>query len=116
MNKISLAILLLILVLIAHLYEEVRTGFRQKFPLGEMPRPVFIAVNILLYAFCFSTLFLSANEHPLANPLAWVFALTMLINGIGHIGIMLYRKVYFPGRITAFVLLLSSIFLMYSLK
>jgi len=115
MNVVTSAILLLILTLIAHLYEEVRTGFRRKFPVGEMPVFVFVGVNVVLYAFCFSTLFLSTRGHPLAIPFAWIFAVIMLANGIGHIGIMLCRRAYFPGGITAFLLLVSSIYLIYSL-
>jgi hypothetical protein len=37
----TVAILLLILTLILHLAEEIKTGFREKFLLGEMPKPVF---------------------------------------------------------------------------
>jgi hypothetical protein len=32
----------------------------------------------------------------------------MVLNGLGHIGIMFIRKEYFPGGLTAFLLLLAS--------
>lgn len=113
--SMSFAVLLLIVVLIAHLYEEVRTGFRREFPLGEMPLPVFIGINVLLYAFCFFTLYLSLRGHNFATPLAWVFALLMLVNGLGHIGAMIYWKAYFPGGISAFLLLPASLYLIFTL-
>jgi hypothetical protein len=115
MSELFLAILILILVLIAHLYEEIRTGFRTRLPFGEMPLPVFIGINLVLYIFCFSTLLLSWREHPAAIPFAWIFAVAMLLNGIGHLGIILYRRAYFPGGITAVLLLASSAYLIYSL-
>lgn len=37
--------------------------------------------------------------------LAWAFAIGMLFNGEGHIGIMAVRRRYFPGGFTAFLLL-----------
>ena len=111
MDRITSAVLLLIAVLVVHLVEEVKTGFRKKLPIGEMPRPLFIGINIVVYAFCFMTLFLSARSNELATPFAWVFAIAMLMNGIGHIGIMVIRRQYFPGGLTAFVLLLVSAYL-----
>jgi hypothetical protein len=44
-----------------------------------------------------------------------VFGLTMLVNGIGHIGMMAYRRAYSPGGITAFLLVANSIYLIHSL-
>jgi 1,4-dihydroxy-2-naphthoate octaprenyltransferase len=116
LKSIPYAILLLIVVSIAHLYEEVRTGFRRKFPIGEMPLPLFVGINVVLYTFYFSTLFLSLRGHSLAIPFAWFFALVMLVNGIGHIGIIIYRRRYFPGGITAFLMLAASSYLIDSLR
>jgi hypothetical protein len=42
-----------------------------------------------------------------AIPFAWVFAISMLLNGLGHIGIMIIKRQYFPGGLTAFFLLLA---------
>ena len=75
MDRITSAILLLIAALVVHLVEEVKTGFRKKLPIGEMPRLLFIGINLVVYAFCFTTLFLSARSNELAIPLAWVFAI-----------------------------------------
>jgi hypothetical protein len=111
MDRITSAILLLIAALVVHLAEEVKTGFRKKLPIGEMPGLLFIGINVVVYAFCFTTLLLSARGHELATPFAWVFAIAMLMNGIGHIGMMLVRREYFPGGLTAFTLLPVSAYL-----
>jgi hypothetical protein len=104
-------ILLLIVIVLIHLAEEIKTGFRKKFPLGEMPRPLFIGGNVVFYTFCFATLFLSAQGHELAIPLAWIFAVAMLANGVVHIGMMALRRRYFPGGATALLLIPVSVYL-----
>jgi hypothetical protein len=111
MMRLSTAILLLIVALVVHLVEEVRTGFRKKLPVGEMPLPVFVGLNVLIYGFCFVTLLLSLRNSTWAAPLAWVFAIAMVLNGLGHIGMMVIKKAYFPGGITAFLLLPLSAYL-----
>jgi len=115
MDRITNITLLLIAVLVVHLAEEIKTGFRKKLPIGEMPKPLFIGINVVVYAFCFTTPLLSAGGNELAIPFAWVFALAMLMNGIGHIGIMLVRREYFPGGLTAFTLLPISAYLIINL-
>jgi hypothetical protein len=102
---------LLIVALILHLVEEIRTGFRRQLPVGEMPLPLFVGINVVVYAFCFTTLVLSARGDRLATPFAWVFAAAMFLNGLGHVGIMVARRRYFPGGVTAFLLLLLSAYL-----
>ncbi len=108
MGSTTSIVLLLIAALILHLIEEVRTGFRERFPVGEMPLPLFVAINVVIYAFCFTTLILSVRDGELATPFAWVFAATMLLNGLGHVGVMVARRRYFPGGLTAFLLLVIS--------
>jgi hypothetical protein len=108
MDARSVAILLLIAALLLHLVEEVQTGFRRRLPIGEMPLPVFLGINAVLYGFCFATLALSLRSNQWAVPLAWLLAVSMAVNGLGHIGIMLIKEEYFPGGLTAFLLLLNS--------
>jgi hypothetical protein len=115
MDTISRTILLLIIALVAHLAEEVRAGFRKRFPLGEMPVPLFAGINVSIYTFCALTLRLSLRRNPLAVPFAWVFAAFMLMNGLGHLGIMAVKRGYFPGGLTAPVLSLLSVYLMWQL-
>jgi hypothetical protein len=108
----STLILAVILILIAHLIEEVKTGFRKQLPVGEMPLPVFIGINAVLYPVCFAILYLSIIDHLWAVPLAWGIGLVMAGNGLGHIGMMVYKKAYFPGGLTAFPLLAVSVWLL----
>jgi cellulose synthase/poly-beta-1,6-N-acetylglucosamine synthase-like glycosyltransferase len=108
MSTLSLVILILIVVLVVHLREEVRTGFRHKLPFGVMPRSLFIGINLLLYIFCLAMFVLSFVNNKVAVPMAWAFSIAMLLNGAGHIAMMLYTRRYFPGGITAFLLLAAS--------
>jgi hypothetical protein len=61
-------ILLMVVALILHLLEETKTGFRRKLPEGEMPLPLFVAINVVVYAFCFTTLILSAGRGRQTTP------------------------------------------------
>jgi len=67
MDSMTTGILLLIAVLILHLAEEVRAGFRKRLIIGEMPLSIFIGINVILYAFCVATLFLAARGAPAAK-------------------------------------------------
>ena len=108
MRSLSAAILACILTLLTHMAEEITTGFRKKLPVGEMPLLLFVGINVLVYAFCFFTLFSSLNESALAVPLSWVLAVATIANGLGHIGMTLLRKRYFPGAVTAAGLLVAA--------
>ena len=105
MMGITRGMIFLTTVLLVHLGEEVLTGFRMKFPIGEMPKTVFVWINLLIYTYSLVTVILSWKAHPLAVPLAWIFALVIVLNGLGHIAIMVVRRTYFPGGVTAFLLL-----------
>lgn len=72
-------------------------------------------LNVVICAFCFATLTLSLRTSQWAGPFAWVFAVSMVLNGLGHIGIMLIKKEHFPGGLTAFLLLLTSGYLILQL-
>jgi len=109
MEIITNIILILIGILLLHLLEEIKMGFRKKLPFGEMPRRIFIGINIVIYTFCFTTFSLSLVDSELAVPFAWVFAAGMLLNSLGHIAIMVVKRGYFPGGFTAFFLLPVSI-------
>ena len=111
MGIIISIILILIGILLLHLLEEIKMGFRKKLPFGEMPRHIFIGINIFIYAFCFTTLSLSLVGSELAVPFAWIFAAGMLLNGLGHITIVIVKRDYFPGGFTSFFLLAVSILL-----
>jgi hypothetical protein len=71
-----------------------------------MPLPLFLGLTVLIYAFGFATLTLAARNCEGAIPFAWTLAISMRLNGLGHIGIMVVRRrYYFPGSFTAFLLL-----------
>jgi hypothetical protein len=97
---------------VLHLLEEIKTGFRHRLPVGKMPLPVFLGINITIYIFCAFTLFLSMSGSNLAIPFVWIFAMAMSLNGLGHIGMMAYKRSYFPGGVTAFLLVLVGIVLL----
>jgi hypothetical protein len=99
MNRLSRITLLLIATLFLHLIEEIVSDFRREFPLGEMSPTLFGGINVAIYTLCFATLILAIRGDPLAIPLAWIFAATMLLNGLGHIGIIVVWRRYFPGGI-----------------
>ncbi|MGD2147799.1 MAG: HXXEE domain-containing protein [Anaerolineae bacterium] len=108
MSKTTGFILLTIIALILHLLEEINTGFRSRLPVGEMSLRLFVTINVVVYAFCFTALVLSASGGRLATPFAWVFALAMLLNGMGHVGTMLVTRGYCPGGARAILLLQLS--------
>lgn len=101
-------IVLLIYALVLHLIEEVKTSFRQCLPVGEMPLWLFVTINVAVYVFCFATLTLSVRNGKLATPFAWAFAAAMFLNRLGHVGMMVLRWPYFPGGLTALLLLVLS--------
>jgi hypothetical protein len=109
------SLVLLTLAEALHLAEEVYKGFRRQFPLGEMPLPIFIGINTLIYTFAIITIALSVARHEAYMPMAWLFAIGVGINGIGHLGAMLWRKGYFPGGLTAPILIMSSALVIYQL-
>jgi hypothetical protein len=115
MNDLSWVILILTAALAAHLIEEIRTGFRERFPLGVMPKSLFIGINIIVYTFCLAALLLSIFDYSLAVPFAWILGIATLVNGTGHIGIMLWSGSYFPGGLTSPLLILGSAFLIIKL-
>ncbi len=116
MDYMTALIVGLLAALVLHLVEEVRTGFRFRLPFGEMPRRVFMCINIALYGFILATVGLSATGSGFARPFAWAFALAMLLNGAGHIGWMVVRRAYFPGGLSAFVLVGVALALVWHLS
>ena len=52
MEDLTAAIVLLTLTLFTHLIEEIKTGYRNKLFIREMPRPVLIDLNTLIYIYC----------------------------------------------------------------
>lgn len=110
---ISLVVIIIVLTVVQaiHLVEEIKAGFRKKFPLGPVPRWLMIAGNVILYLYAAATGYLVYTGKGAGLTMAWIFALLMLGNALGHLAIMLIRKKYFPGGYTAPLLFLISIYL-----
>lgn len=74
--------------LVAHLAEEMLTGIRRRFPLREMPRSVFVAVNIIVYSWVPATYLSFLSGHSWGPCLVFIFSLAVLGNGLFHLGYM----------------------------
>jgi hypothetical protein len=109
------ALIAVTLVQIAHLLEEIKTGFHRKHPLGPLPLWIMVAVNVLLYAGVVVTVALVYQNHRPGVTLAWIYGFVLTGNALGHIGIMVWRRQYFPGGVTAVLLLPALAYLGYQL-
>lgn len=77
----------------------------------------FVVINVFLVAFgvwCF--LWPVRRAWAIAAPLAWLWAVIEIINGIGHPLWSLREGGYTPGLATAPVLLLLALYLAYQLR
>ncbi len=115
MNQVSVGVIFLIVAQGFHLYEEVRHDFRRKLPVGEMSKAVFVAANVFVFALAIVTLSLCQQEIGIGFVLAWIFGMGMVMNGCLHIAIMIYRRGYFPGGVTAPLVLVAALYLIYQL-
>lgn len=87
------------LIQLAHSQEEIWTGFHKQYFVFTMPRWVFITFEILFSLPIVS--YIAKPDLPFAHWYMPIFALVMLVNGIGHIVWGLVCKKYVPGLITA---------------
>ena len=115
MSLVGVSLIILIVVQGLHLYEEVKQDFRRKLPVGEMPKEVFVAANIIVFAFAIVTLCMAQAEMASGFVMAWIFGIGMVLNGCVHIGMMIYKRAYFPGGVTAPLVLLAAVNLVYRL-
>jgi hypothetical protein len=74
-----------------------------------------IAVNGVIYIYALLTAYWVHIGKDTGITMAWVFALAMLANASGHIGIMLYRRRYFPGGLSALAMFPVTLYLIYQL-
>jgi len=76
----------------------------------------FAVVNTIVVAFIFWTYFFRIRpERPNARAWIWVWSLLELANGIGHVMLAVNAGGYFPGVVTAPLLILFSLALIYRL-
>ena len=112
--------LALILTQAAHSVEEYAFGLYETFTPARLVSSLisrdlatgFIIANIALLLFGLWCYFARVRAtHQSARSWAWLWVVIEFSNGIGHTVISLTRKSYFPGVVTAPVLLVLSIFL-----
>jgi uncharacterized membrane protein HdeD (DUF308 family) len=116
MSSVSVSIIILIVVQGLHLYEEVKQDFRRKLPVGEMPKGVFVAANVLVFAFAIVTLCMCQAEMMAGFVMAWIFGIGMILNGCIHMGMMIHKRGYFPGGVTAPFVLVVAVSLIHQLS
>jgi hypothetical protein len=108
MNQVSVGIIFLIVVQAIHLFEEVRQDFRRKVPIGEIPKSLFVWLNVAAFTFAIVTLCLCQAEMAIGFVLAWIYGIAMIINGCIHMGMMIHKRGYFPGGVTAPLVLAAA--------
>ncbi len=84
---------------IVHAQEEIWTGFHKRWFVFTMSRWVFVTFEVLFSLTIIA--YVLRPDLPLSHTYMSLFALAMLINGIGHIVWGLVVKKYVPGLITA---------------
>ena len=115
----------LILVQVAHSIEEYLGKLWVSFPPARLVAGLvsanhergFLLLNALLVGFgvwCF--LWPVRRGWPLAVPLAWLWAIVEILNGLGHPLWSLREGGYTPGVATAPLLLVLAVYLVYQLS
>lgn len=57
-----------------------------------------------------------AHAWPSARPLVWAWSGVEMANGIGHLGLSLVQRGYYPGALTAPILFVLAVLLMRDLR
>ena len=119
-HRTQLVFLLLILAQAAHSVEEYATRLYEVFPPARYVSSLissdlalgFLVVNVVLVMFglwCWAVPVRSGWRA--ADGLVWFWTLSELGNGIGHFSLAIARKGYFPGVVTAPLLLVFAVLL-----
>ncbi len=101
---------LLVFLLFIHLLEELKTGFRLKFPLGEIPLWLFVTLNVIIYSLCIVLFFQLKRSLESTVLYLWIFVAAMLLNAAGHIAMTIAKRKYFPGVFTSLLILPVSVY------
>jgi Protein of unknown function with HXXEE motif len=116
----QLGFLLLIVAQSAHSVEEYVTRLYDVFAPARFVSSLvsgdlafgFLVANVMLVAFGFWCWAVPVRARwPSAPALAWGWAVVELGNGVGHSAMALARGGYFPGVLTAPLLILSALYL-----
>jgi hypothetical protein len=111
------AFLLLVAAQAAHSIEEAAGGLYEVFAptrwlsgiVSDDPATGFIILNLAIVAFGLWCWAVPIGGHwPVARSLAWGWVVVEICNGINHAGIAMARGGYFPGVITAPLLLIAA--------
>jgi hypothetical protein len=111
------AFLLLVAAQAAHSFEEVVGGLYRVFAparalsglVSSDPARGFVAVNIAIVAFGLWCWAMPVRRgRPSALPIAWGWTVVETANGIGHLLLAVSRGGYFPGALTAPLLLAGA--------
>jgi hypothetical protein len=112
MPDLALIVVILTALMAVHLVEEIKAGFRRKFPLGIPPRWLMVVGNAILYIYALMTAYFLYTGTGPGLTTAWIYGLLVLGNAIGHLTIIVVRKKYFPGGYSAMLLLPAAVYLL----
>ena len=125
--RFGLAWLLLSIALALHVFDEAATDFLAVYnpavlairkrisflPLPTFTFPVWLAGLCLGIAVAFTLSFLAFRGSRIAVVAAYPVAVLMFTNGLGHIGMSLYRRRIMPGLCSSPFLMAASAYLFY---
>ena len=125
--RFGLAWLVLSTALVLHVVDEALTDFlavynpavlaiRRRIPFLRLPTftfPVWLAGLCLGITVAFGLSFLAFRGSRVAVVAAYPVAILMLTNGLGHIGVSLYRRRIMPGFYSSPFLIAASAYLFY---
>jgi len=94
-RRIILLYLLLMLVHLAHIFEEVLAGFLAIEYFGGVGN--FLIINWILYACVLLIFYLILQERPTGFKFGLIYAVIMTLNGLGHNVATLITGRYFDG-------------------
>lgn len=109
MNLKHLAISMYI-VLIAHQIEEYIYEFWEAFPLYDMSKNVFIIFNVMVSIVLIPVWAYLWHNKVWAINIARVFSVLMILNGVWHIGCLIFLHQYMPGLITGIMFIVVFVF------
>ncbi|OGE31964.1 hypothetical protein A2631_02485 [Candidatus Daviesbacteria bacterium RIFCSPHIGHO2_01_FULL_44_29] len=108
MSLLEQFFLISVLVQIAHVLEELFTGFHKKWYAFKMPFWVFLLFELVFEGFWISVYFL--QDFPNRQYFQAFFLVLMFANGVQHIVWSGVAKKYVPGLITAPIHILVFLF------
>jgi len=103
-------------VLIAHQVEEYVYKFWVNFPLYDMPKMVFVVLNIAIDLLVLALIIGIWKNKKITIPLLRIFIVLITINGLWHIIWTIASNSYQAGLVTGIGFLLIHLFFLYRWK